>query len=676
MTKNIKTEKPDKKPTVLNTNLNTKQRFKINSHKEALIISGVYGLFGILWITLSDYLLYMIAKDISRYKQIQTYKGWVYVLITIGLIYLLVRKRSLLVQKTVREMRTTYEELQATYEELVATEEELRDQKSINYHIFNDAHVIIGTWDRDGRLTSLNPFGQTLFEYTEEEVLNKRWLDLLIPDENKALMVNDFNRINQGKQLPNHESQFITKSKRKVDIIWNNSLINYQNRAPEVLSIGTDISDRKKLEEELKNVAYYDALTGLPNRISMEKDVVKRMKANTEFAFLHIGMDNFKQINEALGRSVGDRFLQYIAGKLSEVIKRPDQIARISGDEFAVLLPDTGGRNEIVNVVEALNGHIGTSWEMNHHAFFISFSVGIALYPGDGTDHNALFRNADIAMHRAKKEGKGRCIFYSEGILKDNIDNLKLASRLQYAIKNNELILFYQPQYNLASGKITGVEALVRWLQPDNSFIPPARFIPLAEETGQIFEIERWIISTALQQKKTFEKMGRRDLKLSINLSGKALASETSFNAMEELFTSYDIDYSNITIEITETAIISDLTYAVERLKKLKQLGVKIALDDFGTGYSSLTHLKELPIDIVKLDRSFIKNLKEDNKNAIIIKALLYLTLDLNYEVIAEGIETEEQLKFLKKYRCRTGQGYLMSKPVDIAALYDVLSAN
>lgn len=649
------------------------KRYNVKPNKEALIVAGVYGVFGLLWISLSDTLLDLLVKDIERYKQIQTYKGWIYVLITIVLIYLIVRKRSGLVRKAMQEMFHAYNELQFTCEELVATEEELKDQKKLNENIFEDAKVIIATWNEEGQVTRLNPFGQELFGYTEEEIFNKKWIDLAVSEQNLSKNANNFNRISQGLQQRNYENKFYTKDKRKIDIIWNNSVLNYQNKPSEILTIGTDITQQKILEEKLRAVAYYDSLTGLPNRVMIEDEVDAFIESKVPFAIFHINIDNFKQINDTLGHAFGDQFLIFIANKLRETIRWPNIVARLSADEFAIIYGPIGQKNVIEKELALLIQNMGKSWEVNHHEFFITSSIGISLFPVDGCDSSELFRKADVAMAQAKKEGKGRFIFYYDDIMEVNVENIKLANQLQYAIKNKELVLYYQPQFNLASGEITGLEALVRWIHPEIGFIPPAVFIPIAEDTGQIYEIERWIIETALKQKQTFEQNGMADLAISINLSSRALSGVMNFKGLEQLFAAYHVDYSKITIEVTETAIISDMGFAVERLKKLKQFGMKIALDDFGTGYSSLIHLKELPINTVKLDRDFIKNIEKDSKAALIIKAILYLTLDLDYEVVAEGIETQEQLEYLKKYKCQTGQGYLMSKPIPIAEIYQLL---
>lgn len=264
-------------------------------------------------------------------------------------------------------------------------------------------------------------------------------------------------------------------------------------------------------------------------------------------------------------------------------------------------------------------------------------------------------------------------IFYTGEILESNSEKIKISNQIQHAIEKKEFILYYQPQIYLNTGEIKGFEVLIRWNNPFSGFISPALFIPIAEETGQIFAIEKWIINNALKQKKILENKGYEHLDLSINLSSKTLMSNLNFHELEDILDENKVDYSHITLEVTETAIISDIEMAISRLLRLKRYGLKIALDDFGTGYSSLTYLKKMPIDTIKLDRSFVKSIEENDADTYIIKSILYLALDLKYNVVAEGIETEEQYRFLEKNNCESGQGFLMSKPVPIEDVYEKL---
>ncbi|SCY52400.1 sensor domain-containing protein [Alkaliphilus peptidifermentans] len=648
---------------------------RMNPREESFYIAIIYSFFGLVWILLSDTLLNFLIKDPVLYRQIQTYKGWMYVIITTLLIYWLVRSRMSLIQKALKVIFTSYEELSTTFEELIAIEEELRYQKNFTENIIKDAPVIIAIWDNEGRIKSINPFAQELFGYTEEEVFNKCWLDIYIPEENRFKMESIIKRIKRDKELKNHESQFITKDGKILDILWNSNVLNISDlKDYEIISVGTNITERKADEERFRRLAYYDSLTGLPNRLLFEKEINKLInQKNTKFMIAYIDCDNFKYINDTLGHHVGNEFLKYIGICLEEEISHSSIVARFGGDEFAILFREKE-TFDILNKIESIKTRIGTTWSIHNYHFFISLSIGIAIYPQDGADATQLFKNADIAMYEAKKTCKNSVAFYNNEMQSNNIKHVQIANQLQYAIENNEFRLYYQPKFRLDTEKIYGMEALIRWFQPEKGFISPDEFIPLSEETGQIFNIERWVIKTALIQKKELEERGFIDMEISINLSSKTLTSDVNFMELDKLFSSFNIDYSKITIEITETAIIADVNSAIERLKVLKTRGLKIALDDFGTGYSSLTYLKNLPIDIIKLDRNFVKSIEDNTRDAVIIKSILSMAQDLNYKVVAEGIETKEQLDYLRKHHCEGGQGYLFSKPIPMEEVYDILS--
>lgn len=626
------------------------------SCREALITTSLFMGVMAVWAAISQGVIYANTVGLGQDKPIKSNIGWSYLVVAAIAIYIIVRARTVIILNVLEEQQKEDEENKRKIEK-----------------VFREAPVIIATWDKMGQIKKLNPYGQKILGYTEEEIINKKWVDILVSEDERPQMRKDIERIKHTKVLGKHNSSFITKNKSKVDIIWNSSFVSNSDRTEEILSIGTDITGQRKYEEKLKKIAYFDDLTGLPNQASIENEINRLIEEEAVFSFVHLNLDNSRQINNIAGHAVGDRYLQFFANKLSECIIAPHKIARLKGDEFAIALVNIETREEIEAVLMKLRQSIGRSWEMNGHEFFVSASTGIATFPKDGPNFKSLFKQCNIALYKAKKDGKDKAVFYSEKILVENIENTKLAKELQHAVENKELVLYYQPQFDIQTGKIKGLEALVRWIHPENGFIPPSKFIPLAEETGQIFEIERWIFETALIQKKMFEQEGKHDISISINLSSKSLSSEINFKGIEQLFSQYDIDYSQVTVEITETAIISDVGFAVERLQRLRKIGMKIALDDFGTGYSSLMHLKDFPIDIVKLDQNFTRCIEEASKAAMIIKAILYLTRDLNYEVVAEGIETNEQLAYLKKYKCKTGQGFLMSRPIPIESVAEKL---
>lgn len=514
---------------------------KVKYHNAPLVVTIVYGVFGASWLLISDKLLDFLAENSTMYKQLQTCKGWIYVLITTILMYAITQKRMKDVENNAKKTIEAYTQLKIAHEEL----------------------------------------------------------------------------------------------------------INY--------------------EENFRRIAFYDTLTELPNRIMFENEISKFINQKTEknkFAIVYINIDNFKYINDTLGYQVGDEFLKYMGEKLNTEIKAPNLVARLNGDEFAIVFIGIQSDELLMEKVEEIKKSIGRIWSINNHQFFISMSIGIAIFPDDGNNIDELLKNADIAMHAAKRGGKNKTIFYKKDIQRNNLEHIQMANKLQSGIENEEFTLFYQPQFKLDTGEIVGMEALVRWVHPKEGFISPMEFIPVAEETGQIYNIERYIIKNALTQRKQWEEEGFSHIELSINLSGKTLTSDINFQELEILLSTFDVDYSKIIIEITETAIISNVDLVTQRLNRLKEKGFKIALDDFGTGYSSLTYLKRFPIDIIKLDRSFINLIPQNSIDNVIIKHILSLAHDLKYEVVAEGIETTEQLEYLKKHYCESGQGYLLSKPL------------
>jgi predicted signal transduction protein with EAL and GGDEF domain len=364
-----------------------------------------------------------------------------------------------------------------------------------------------------------------------------------------------------------------------------------------------------------------------------------------------------------MGHQVGDTFLKYIADCLKAEVEEPNFIARMGGDEFVIIYFNISKEHLLENI-EKIRDHISRSWSIQNHQFYVSMSVGVVMYPRDGDNLTELMKHSDIAMNTAKREGRNRILFYEEDIKEINSWHVRMINNLQYAISEEQFILYYQPQFKLDTGEITGMEALVRWVHPEDGAIAPSVFIPLAEETGQIYSLERWIVAKALEQKKIWEDNGFHEIVLSINLSGKTLTSEMNFVELEHILSVASVDYSKIVIEITETANISDVDIVIGHLERLKRLGLRVALDDFGTGFSSLIYMKKFPIDIIKLDKSFIHSIQEGGIDTLLIKNIIYLAHDLKYEVVAEGIESKEQLDYLRQYYCESGQGYLLSRPL------------
>lgn len=644
---------------------------------EAIVISSIYAVFGVLWILLSDILLEYIVPDMKLYIHFQTYKGWFYILITTIMVYLLIRNRMRLLKKENANTMSAYQELRMAHEELKKTKVELDYQKELNDRIIKEAPVFIITHDED-KIISLNPFAQIIGGYSVKDTEGKSWKELLVPREHWDAIDQGLKEIRISKMAKNYEFPIISKDGTSINILWNTNLLNKNGDNSSFVTFGTDINERKRYEEKIEYLAFYDTLTGLPNRSKFENDINKQLNLKIKgdhFLIAYIDIDNFKNINDSMGHQVGDLFLIYLGDCLRAEVKAPSLVARLGGDEFAIVFLHMS-REEVLDKIEVIRQRVSKTWTIENHQFYISMSIGIVEYPFDGENSTVLLKNADIAMYSAKREGKNRVLFYKEDISEDNANHLKMINHLHYAIEEEQFVLYYQPQIGLIDGAIIGMEALVRWFHPEEGFIPPSEFIPLAEDSGQIFKLERWIVTRALEQKKKWEEQGFTDLVLSINLSGKTLTSSINFSEIERIITNSSVDLNKVMIEVTETASISNMEIVIKHLEVLRKFGIKIALDDFGTGYSSLNYLKLFPINVVKLDRSFINTINENGVDMLLIKNILTLAHDLEFEVVAEGIETKEQLDFLRNCCCETGQGYLFSKPIPVDKMNLLLAEN
>lgn len=678
--KNLKKRNfPDDTSKLSNSSKNIIESVKsINPQKEALIVVIKYGIFGLLWIVLSDKILGTFTDNIEFYKIMQIYKGWLFVLITMVMFFILISEKTKSIKSATDRAFKAYEDLKTSNHEQGVLEKELNYQKDLIQNIIEEAPVIIVLWDEDGKILKTNSFCIKTFGYDEEELLGKIWVDFFEVSHNKQRVNNIFQEIIQNGGLREYEINFVAKEGKNLDILWSNKIIKTDRGKKVIVSIGMDITERKKYEEKIRYLAYHDSLTGLPNRdmFSNEIECLIESKKLDKFAIVFIDIDNFKYVNDTMGHIIGDELLKYIAVKLTSYVTAPDLAARLGGDEFGLLIKNFGSEEILMKKLERLQKDLGNTWHSGIREFFISISVGAAIYPDDGRDGGALLKKSDIAMNVAKKEGKNKVLLYKENIHEDIMWHINMSNKLQKALDNKEFELYYQPQIELSSGRIVSLEALVRWNHPTEGFIPPSDFIPVAEETGQIYGLEQRIFRNALIQKQKWEQKGYRDITLSLNLSSKTLISNMNFRFIESILSEFHVDYTKFVVEITETAAISNVELAIERLNRLKSRGLKIALDDFGTGYSSITYLKQLPIDIIKLDKSYVKSVTDGRRDGSIIKFILSLARDLNLTVVAEGIETSKQLEYLKNINCSLGQGYFISIPQPAEAITEMLSNN
>ena len=432
--------------------------------------------------------------------------------------------------------------------------------------------------------------------------------------------------------------------------------------------VGKDITERKFDEEHIHFLANHDALTSLPNR-AMFADVLTLAIQNARrygrsFAVLFIDLDRFKNINDTLGHDSGDKLLQEMGKRLTQTMRTSDVIARLGGDEFVVLVQEITEAKQVASVARKVLSTLVRPVTIQGQECRVTASIGICMFPSEAKDEVSLMKNADIAMYRAKEDGKNNYKFYSEEMNLHSFERLALETSLRRGLERNEFLLHYQAKLDLKSGRITGVEALVRWQHPDMGLVPPAQFIPLAEETGLIVPIGKWVLHTACAQGVAWRKQGLPPIHIAVNLSARQFADEDLVEDVAEALRSSGFPPDLLELELTESMVIQNTERAGKVLADIKAMGVRLAIDDFGVGYSSLTHLKRFPIDTLKVDRSFIRDLPADLEDTAITEAIIAMGKSLNLTVVAEGVETQEQQTFLADHACDEMQGYFFSKPI------------
>lgn len=440
-----------------------------------------------------------------------------------------------------------------------------------------------------------------------------------------------------------------------------------------------DISGIKHSQEQLHHLAHHDTLTDLPNRLlfneRLEQAIKRTERHATHLAIFFLDLDHFKHINDSLGHPAGDWLLKSIAKRLLGSLRKEDTVARVGGDEFILLLEDVREPEKAAVAAQKLMGSLTEPFHLEERQITISASVGIALYPQDGTDPTTLLRNADAAMYRAKEEGRNTYRFYTEELTRNAFERVSLENDLRQAIAKGELLLLYQPQVDLRNNRFIGVEALVRWQHPKLGMVSPIKFIPMAEECGLIHPIGDWVLFTACLQGKTWLEQGIEIGQIAVNLAGTQIQRGGLADTLKTVLAKTGFPAARLELEVTEGFIMRQAESGICELESIRRLGAALAIDDFGTGYSSLSYLKRLPIQKIKIDQSFVRDLPGDPNDAAIANAVIALGKSLNLSVIAEGVETQEQADFLKKAGCQEAQGYLYSKPIDAEKIKALFSA-
>ena len=463
-------------------------------------------------------------------------------------------------------------------------------------------------------------------------------------------------------------------------------LFDHDDNCIGIIESARDITSHLETQKKLniqKNIlhqqAYYDGLTGLANRTlfndTLEIAISKAQRRNAKLAVFFIDLDRFKQINDSLGHNIGDMVLKVVAERLKVKI-RNDTLARLGGDEFTILMEDIKSSQQAVNLARKIIKVLERPLEIEGHILYVSSSIGISLYPEDALDASSLLRDSDAAMYKAKDEGKNNFQFYSSEMTEIALERVSMEASLRQALENDEFVVYYQAQTDGLNDKLIGMEALVRWNHPTRGLISPNKFIPLAEETGLVVQLDRWVMLSAMKQVVAWYKQGLNPGKIALNLSIKQLEQDDFISTLIKMIETSKIKPEYLELEITESSLMSNPQSTIIVLKKINELGIELAIDDFGTGYSSLSYLKRLPINKLKIDQEFVKELPFDEEDVGIAKAVIALSKSLNLRVIAEGVETQEQKDFLVNEGCSNIQGYFYSKPIPVDEMEQRLIQN
>jgi diguanylate cyclase (GGDEF)-like protein/PAS domain S-box-containing protein len=456
-------------------------------------------------------------------------------------------------------------------------------------------------------------------------------------------------------------------------------IVNEQGEVVGTAGLSRDITERRRMEEEIRHMAQHDALTGLPNRRMfvdiLNLEMAQSRRHQTKLAVLFLDLDRFKEVNDTLGHEAGDRLLKIVAARLRGAIRESDTVARIGGDEFNLVLSDIARVEDVSEIVRKVVDSVARPVVISGHDLHVTTSVGISIYPDDAPAVDTLLRYSDIAMYHAKESGRNTFRFYNPSINVRSLQRMKLAGYLSQAVKRGELTVVYQPQIDIRSRSICHAEALVRWNHPTRGLLQPAEFIPLAEETGFIVDIDTWVLRTVCKQVRTWKDEGFDSFCLSVNMSARQFQSPDLVSLVSSAVEESGLPHACLGLELTESAVMSNVERTADQLHELQRLGISISIDDFGTGYSSLSYLKKLPIDRLKIDKSFIRDIAQDPDDRAIISAVTSMARQMGIRTVAEGVETEEQLAFLRQSECDEAQGFLFSRPVAAGKFRELIEA-
>ncbi|MFC5302479.1 putative bifunctional diguanylate cyclase/phosphodiesterase [Azospira restricta] len=567
------------------------------------------------------------------------------------------------VEERTQQLSEANAQLTHHIEELERAQEKLR----LSSKVFESSGEGITVTDAERRILAVNRAFQEITGYSEAEVLGRTPAVLKSGRHDDEFYGQMWRTIEQSGNWRGEIWNRRKDGEEYPEWLSISAIRNGQGELTHYVGVFADISEVRASQRQLEYLAHHDPLTGLPNRTLLTARLAQTLQrcadAPLQGALLFIDLDNFKHVNDTLGHAVGDQLLVMVARLLDGTVRATDTVARLGGDEFVVILEPSSTAPDAAGVARKIVNTLSRSYMVEEHELLISASIGIALFPADGRDGDTLLRNADAAMYQAKAQGRKGYHFYQPELTEQARERLMLEALLRDAVLQKELFLEYQPQFDIASGELVGVEALVRWTRPAHGAVAPTRFIPLAEECGAIVEVGEWVLKEACATMARLIAAGEAPPKMAINISVRQLEHPGFAAAVGDTIRASGVPAHCIELEITESVIMK-ASAAIERLQELRAIGVQISIDDFGTGYSSLSYLRRLPVDKLKIDRSFIDDLDGGQDNGAIVRAIIGLARSLNLATVAEGVEHDFQLEFLRRERCDVVQGYLTGRPM------------
>ncbi|HET9650623.1 MAG TPA: EAL domain-containing protein, partial [Usitatibacter sp.] len=593
------------------------------------------------------------------------------------------RKRWMVVRLTPRMVDGRYRGYYATTSDIheqKGVEQELRRTNSMLSAHFDNTPLAVIEWDTELRIVRWSGQAEAIFGWKAADTLG-RTLDTWrhIYEEDRGHAVSMVRALAEGRER--HATLLHRNYRKDGSVIWvewhNSALRDESGRVVSILSLAQDVSSRIQAEERLQFMATHDGLTGLPNSVllhdRLDAALVRSRRARTHVGVMFLDLDHFKDVNDTLGHRVGDALLRELARRIRGVLRQSDMLARISGDEFIVLLEDVAEASAPERVARKMLDEVRRTFQLEGHEIHVSASIGLALYPDDGSDAETLLKNADAAMYHAKELGRNGFRAFSAELGERRAHRMQIERDLRRALRDDELVLHFQPILEIATGAVRRAEALLRWHDPQRGLVLPQGFIPHAEESGLGHEIGRWVLEHACRQARTWRDAGLGDIVLGVNLSASQLRDGSVVGDLRRILDETGCEPGWLQFEITETSMVRDVEGAGIVLAKLRSLGMRIAIDDFGTGFSSLSHLRHLPVDTLKIDRSFVADVdaagatRDRTGGGAIVSAVVGLARGLGIDVVAEGVERESQLDFLRREGCAACQGYLLCPPLPAA---------